>query len=236
MTGFVILFVVVVAVVMLLRTLRRREIAAFRDADLSALENFRIERSEANPERVSDQVEAIATAAGIDLASLNAPVAQYSLRKTTLDEVHQRFLTTLYQILDGSLVVLVKLPLTDFIRTKSPMGLAGKVVSFLICDKFDLAVRCGIVLGEPRARSGDIIEQVFEQIGKPLVRFPPAIDISPAELSDALGPLLSAVPGCPKCGRPMTRRKANRGRNSGQSFWVCSAFPDCNGISRIARA
>ncbi len=238
MTGFLIFVTVAAAVVLLLRHLRRREIAAFRDADLSALENFRIESKGGDVERVSEQIEAIASASGIDLAALQAPRApdsRYSLRKLTLDEVHQRFLTTLYRVLDDRFVVLVKTPLTEFIRTDSPIGLAGKVVSFLICEKSDLAVRCGIVLGEPGARNHDVIQEVFDQIDKPLVRFPPHIDISAAELSEAVGPLLTSTPDCPKCGRSMAIRKANRGRNNGKSFWVCTAFPGCNGMSRIVQ-
>jgi hypothetical protein len=34
---------------------------------------------------------------------------------------------------------------------------------------------------------------------------------------------------CPLCGRPMVLREAKRGRNTGRTFWGCSAFPDCEG-------
>ena len=32
---------------------------------------------------------------------------------------------------------------------------------------------------------------------------------------------------CPRCGRPMVKRTARHGANSGQAFWGCSGFPDC---------
>jgi restriction system protein len=36
---------------------------------------------------------------------------------------------------------------------------------------------------------------------------------------------VEAPPECPKCGKPMRRRKAAKG-----DFWGCTAFPDCKGI------
>lgn len=38
------------------------------------------------------------------------------------------------------------------------------------------------------------------------------------------------APACPRCGRPMTRRIARHGQNSGQPFWGCSDYPRCRGI------
>ena len=35
-------------------------------------------------------------------------------------------------------------------------------------------------------------------------------------------------PTCPSCGEPMVRR-AKSGKNAGQEFWGCSAFPQCRG-------
>ncbi len=34
---------------------------------------------------------------------------------------------------------------------------------------------------------------------------------------------------CPRCGRPMVRRIARHGPNSGESFWGCSDYPECRG-------
>ena len=43
----------------------------------------------------------------------------------------------------------------------------------------------------------------------------------------------SKSPACPKCGEPMVRRKAKSGRNAGQVFWGCSAFPKCRTVAKI---
>lgn len=41
------------------------------------------------------------------------------------------------------------------------------------------------------------------------------------------------IPPCPQCGKPMVLRTAKTGKNSGQQFWGCSAYPDCKGVVRI---
>lgn len=41
------------------------------------------------------------------------------------------------------------------------------------------------------------------------------------------------TPLCPKCGEPMVRRSAKKGKTSGKEFWGCSAFPKCRGIISI---
>ena len=41
------------------------------------------------------------------------------------------------------------------------------------------------------------------------------------------------APVCPKCGKPMIKRVAKKGVNSGKEFWSCSSYPKCNGTRRI---
>lgn len=40
------------------------------------------------------------------------------------------------------------------------------------------------------------------------------------------------APSCPKCGKPMLKRMAKKGINSGKEFWSCSGYPECNGTRR----
>lgn len=44
----------------------------------------------------------------------------------------------------------------------------------------------------------------------------------------------SDAPCCPECGKPMCRRTAKRGPRTGQSFWGCSAYPDCKGTCEMS--
>ena len=41
------------------------------------------------------------------------------------------------------------------------------------------------------------------------------------------------APLCPICGKPMIKRMAKKGINSGKEFWSCSNYPECNGTRKI---
>jgi restriction system protein len=43
----------------------------------------------------------------------------------------------------------------------------------------------------------------------------------------------SRIPACPQCGKPMVLRTARAGKNAGQLFWGCSAYPDCKGVVKV---
>jgi len=42
-----------------------------------------------------------------------------------------------------------------------------------------------------------------------------------------------SIPDCPKCGKPMALRTAKTGKNEGQQFWGCSAYPECKGTAQL---
>ena len=37
------------------------------------------------------------------------------------------------------------------------------------------------------------------------------------------------APKCPRCGKPMRKMIARKGRNAGNPFWSCTGYPDCTG-------
>jgi len=41
-------------------------------------------------------------------------------------------------------------------------------------------------------------------------------------------------PACPLCGQAMLKRTAGKGPHAGQSFWGCSAYPECKGIRAMS--
>lgn len=41
------------------------------------------------------------------------------------------------------------------------------------------------------------------------------------------------APTCPECGKPMTRRNARSGKNSGKEFWGCTGYPQCKGVREM---
>jgi four helix bundle suffix protein len=38
------------------------------------------------------------------------------------------------------------------------------------------------------------------------------------------------IPQCPKCGKTMVLRTAQKGKNAGKQFWGCSDYPECKGV------
>lgn len=46
----------------------------------------------------------------------------------------------------------------------------------------------------------------------------------------------SGAPACPKCGKPMRKMIAKKGRNAGNPFWSCTGYPDCTGTRNFTRA
>ena len=40
------------------------------------------------------------------------------------------------------------------------------------------------------------------------------------------------APKCPKCGKPMRKMVARKGRNAGNPFWSCTGYPSCDGTRR----
>ena len=40
-------------------------------------------------------------------------------------------------------------------------------------------------------------------------------------------------PLCAQCGKPMTKRTAKSGKNTGNEFWGCTGYPECKGVMKI---
>ena len=51
----------------------------------------------------------------------------------------------------------------------------------------------------------------------------------PTDPSDRTDP----IPVCPKCGKPMALRTAQKGAKTGKQFWGCSGYPECKGLVDI---
>lgn len=45
--------------------------------------------------------------------------------------------------------------------------------------------------------------------------------------------LCNDAPSCPICGKPMIKRVAKKGINSGKEFWSCCGYPECNGTRNV---
>lgn len=50
-----------------------------------------------------------------------------------------------------------------------------------------------------------------------------------SEVREGNTPLDENAPECPECGKSMRKRNAQKGKNAGNYFWGCSAYPNCRG-------
>lgn len=49
------------------------------------------------------------------------------------------------------------------------------------------------------------------------------------EARDQQAPPAPDAPDCPACGKPMRKRTARQGQNTGKEFWGCTGYPACKG-------
>jgi hypothetical protein len=113
-----------------------------------------------------------------------------------------------------------------------------------------------------RVDRDEFVEHTFDDAGLPLLRIPVRANYNTSELGtlfrqalelrrklDTPGPAISEAPViketpsksiasnptplCPKCGIPLTMRKATRGPNVGQKFWGCTNYPRCREVIPI---
>lgn len=182
MTGTLTFFVVFAGIVLLFRYLRQREINAFRYADLSVFEDFRSSRKIKPADSVENVID-------IALPPSFKPEVVYQLKETLFDDVNEHFLRNLIRVAGVRFLVFTKVPLEDFLRIKegSALMLSGKAIAFLLCDRHKLNIVCGIQLkeaGTTALKHTELLQDLFEQINKPLLEFPFANNISVAEISE----------------------------------------------------
>lgn len=228
----------------LFRYLRKREIEAFMEADLSVFQEFAARRNDAGQLPDAEQ-EAAAASNVVSLRaarSVRQSDVKYAARNALFDEIHRNFLGVLERVLDNRFRVFVHVPLSDFLRVEAGSAdLRNRRVSFLVCDRAHLRIACGIMLqgaSPTEMRHCRFLLDAFNQIGKPLITFPMLSNYSPREVRDKIGAALKEsllIRVCPRCGNDMTMRKAIKGPNAGKTFWVCQQFPDCKGILRMGR-
>jgi hypothetical protein len=259
MEGLIIFILLLAGIVYLFRYLRRREIEAFMDADMSDFQSFKATQARKEPDPLAAKAQAFAAlnpnvvklavseagTEGIDateeIDALNVPdPTLYHARREAFDEVTRNILVQLSKVVPKGITLLTNVPLSDIARADTgdaKYRLSSNRVSYLLCHSTDMSVICGLQfrdLGVTGTQGVDFVKGVFSDIDKPLLEFPLSNDISEAEIRDKLDPVLVGreVHLCPKCGESMSIRKALRGKNAGNIFWVCTQFPGCRGVIR----
>jgi hypothetical protein len=260
MKGLLFLVVLVAVIVYGFRYLRRREVEAFLDADMVDFHTFKqkkekgveapdplLARAEAytamNPTEVP--VRSSRTADNGDVEDELVPALApdpnlYRLKVPGFDEISRNMMQLLTGIVPDDVVVLASVPLSEFVETEAAEAkfkLDSHRVGYLVCESKDLTILCGVQMRDAATptRGIDFVKTVFGDIGRPLLEFPLSNDISELEIRDQLDPVLLVREArrCPRCGKSMSVRRAQKGKRAGEAFWVCTRFPDCRGVISV---
>ena len=104
----------------------------------------------------------------------------------------------------------------DFLESEDPI-LAANAILVTIDRACSLLTRQIAAVGEEFRESGGFTER-----------------LSAARLEKRDAQIIAeGAPKCPKCGKPMRKMVAKKGRNAGNAFWSCSGYPDCNGTRSL---
>ena len=259
MKGLIFFILFLAAVAMLLRFLRKRELDAFMDADIGDFQTFKInqkkeEQVAVDPILARAEVYAALNPGSVvpklvnadeadELGDLNPALAPdptpYEGKPVPFDEVTRNMVRLLHQIVPKGVGILLRVPLAEFVKSNGDKAgdykLTTHSVNYLLYDVKDVSLICGLQHQANQGQAGsDFVKGVFGGLGIPLLEFPVGNDISEFEIRDKLDPVLigSEANSCPKCGESMSIRKATKGKNTGDIFWVCNKFPHCLGVAR----
>jgi ssDNA-binding Zn-finger/Zn-ribbon topoisomerase 1 len=134
--------------------------------------------------------------------------------------------------------------------------ISAKHFDFLLCNKNDLTPICAIELNDSshnskKTKNRDaFLEGACQSAGLPLVQIKAKATYKVIEIKEAISSYIpnsesvqaqesainikpkniNADKTCPKCSSAMTVRVAKKGKNIGNEFWACSAFPKCRHI------
>ena len=238
MEGLFIFGCLLVALIWWLRYRRAREIEAFMDSDMSILETMRPEIEERTVDPLLAKAEAYIQRATSepDSAPDSVQAPQYQLKEVILPVAKLGLLQTLERELNAGFRLFINMALSDFVKTDVDLG--GRSISYLICERDSMKVVAGIEFqsGSDKTEEIEILQNIFEQIGKPLLLFPQRNQIPVREVKQTLALIRSELDStriCRKCGRQMTLKKAVKGKNVGKRFWICVGFPGCKGVVRL---
>lgn len=133
--------------------------------------------------------------------------------------------------------------------------IAGKHFDYLLCNKNDLSIICAIELNDSshnsniRTERDKFLEGACRSANVPLIKISAKASYSLTEIGNHIDsylpgrqtqyssqePILSSAEQqpaavdkiCPKCSSKMVKKTATKGKNAGNEFWACSAFPKC---------
>ncbi|ELR65756.1 hypothetical protein C942_00842 [Photobacterium marinum] len=162
------------------------------------------------------------------------------------------FYGVLTQSLKDNYVLLGKVRVADIIKPQGNLNrsewqtafnqISRKHIDFVICDKDNLSILCAIELNDSshnkadRAQRDAFLSRALSSANIPFVEFTAkrsyVIRDIQNELHQFLAQQSSQTPSadtkiCPCCSSQLVERVSKRGKNQGNTFWGCSAYPKC---------
>lgn len=234
------------ALIWVMRIMRRRELAKFRDADAGLLAEMKSDLGIESPPEPSDDVIAglqpqpvggmarniePGNRSAATLPLENLPLENPVIKSIIFSERQRRVLDMMESVLSNRHRVFVNLALCDLMTTGS-----NQRVSFVICDRNYLSIE-GVMEFEDQLE--ETVTSYFHTAGKALM--PITGNETEASLKAKLlklGPGLVDVsdikkPRCPKCFAEMKLKAPRTGKNAGKRFWLCATYPHCRGIKHL---
>lgn len=254
MLSILVIILIVIGAIVYFRRLRQREVEEFMGADMSLLEASSTKPSvEGVAETVTrSSIEAKREALS-SLKDSNQHVsnqgatqlehASLALADNFLDDTHGLLYRALIEVLGQQYYLAMYVPLSDLVETKDPLEtekLRSYRLGCLICNKETFHPITGIYMAKSilvESAESDLVKGIFARADIPLISLAKDESFSPADLKLKLAGVLDKSGDhkiCSKCGEAMALRLVTKGKNAGNTFWVCKSYPRCKGVEKFS--
>ncbi|WP_232323381.1 DUF2726 domain-containing protein [Photobacterium sp. J15] len=175
-----------------------------------------------------------------------------------LTPAERSFLGVLHNVVNDDVLVFSKVRVADVLSPvpsqnrslwqKAFNSISSKHFDFVLCKADDISIICAIELNDSshnkleRHKRDQFLRSACDTAGVKLLEIPAKNGYVLSEISELLKPiifnsLVNETPTlCQECGSHMVLRTAKRGKNIGNVFWACSAYPKCRYIENTSRS
>ncbi|MDQ6999087.1 MAG: DUF2726 domain-containing protein [Mariprofundus sp.] len=185
------------------------------------------------------------------LGDVDAGQSEHVDQRTALDleapqlsTVEQCCLQTLQQVAGTEYYIRHKLTLGEICPSAKS---SQQLVDFSLYGKKDSNVHCVVQLQNPATHhEADALAETLEQAGIALYLLPRKSSYSILKMRETLqehlkkpipssNEMISTISmqsfrSCPQCQSQMKLKRSTSGSYKGALFWVCAAYPDCDGV------
>jgi len=195
------------------------------------------------------------------LKKSNSSKYPYTKLDALFTPAERSFLGVLQQAVNDNYFVFGKVRVADVLTPKKGLKkewqtafnkIAKKHFDYILCDKNDLSFVCAIELNDrshnsKKCKERDaFLEGACQSADLPLLQVTARATYNVREIEIMIKHFLVygvETPSkkasladekvCPKCSSVMVKRVAKKGKNVGNTFWACSAFPKCKHTQAI---